>query len=95
MRFLNQRNVSTAITSVLVQRSMTEKPTASGIDGQPRGTYLKLTDEDARAFEEYQSMLKQRSSRLSRESDDHARLKKLPKPGDTCGTAVRRPCPVI
>ena len=95
-------NISTLKSAVmasdigpLAQSVMTLPFRSRWESGQRQSTFLKLTAADARAFEEYQSMLRLRSSLSSRASADRARLKKLPKPGDTFGTVARRPCPVI
>jgi len=50
----------------LEKNTATRLPVSSSTNGRPLGIYLRLTGEDARAFEEYQSMLKQLSSRSSR-----------------------------
>lgn len=95
MKSLSQKSASTGLTTVLAQRWTTARPTAFGTDGQPNGTFLRLIGEDARAFAEYQSMLRQLSSPSSPASDDLARLKKLPRHGAASVTGARRPCRVI
>jgi hypothetical protein len=59
-----------------VQRSMTRLSKNTLENGQRQSTFLKLIDADARAFEEYQSMLKQLSLPSSRASGGLAQLKK-------------------
>lgn len=77
------------------RRSMTRLCGTTWASGQCRGTFLKLTGADALAYAEYQSMLRQLSSRSSSASGDLARLKKYPKPGDASVIGARRPCRVI
>lgn len=95
MRSLNLSAASTALTSPLGLKLMTMRQTAFGIDGEPRGTYLTLTDEAARDFVEYRSMLKRLSSKSSGGLDDHAHWKKSPMRGVDSAIGARRPCRVI
>lgn len=63
--------------------------------GPPPSTYLKLTDEDARAYAEYLSMLRLPYTRSSSVSEGPARLRKYPKPGDASVIGAHRHCRVI
>lgn len=79
----------------LALKSMTRPFKIVWPNGQHPGTYLKLTDEDARAYEEYQSMLRQHSLPSSPVSAGPPLSKKLQKRGADSVIGERRPCRVI